>query len=105
MLVATLYIFTLTITQVVPIFSDAGEPPTKKRKSKWGVKPEDLEANASVPSPPTTTTTTVGNLQTAGVQGPKGAEAAAAKLNAMLAAQGKLVKLDPPPYKPVLVIQ
>lgn len=63
------------------------------------MKPEDLEVPKNVPSSPT-----VGGEQAGGIQGPKGAEAAAAKLNAMLAAQGKLVKSDPPPYKPVLVI-
>ena len=71
-----------------------GEPPKKKRKSKWGVKPEDLEINA--PNP--------GVVESGGVQGSKGAEVAAAKLNAMLASQGKLVKSEPPLSKPVLVI-
>jgi hypothetical protein len=58
------------------------EPPRKKRRSKWGIKPEDVGAES-----------------TAIPQGPKGAEAAAAKINAMLAAQGKLAKSEPPQYK------
>lgn len=67
------------------------EPPRKrKRRSKWGIKPEGGEGESeSAPAVPS---------------GPKGAEAAAAKINAMLASQGKLAKSDPPPYKPVLVI-
>ena len=68
------------------------EPPKKKRRSKWGIKPEDMVATS--PNEPTPTP-----------QGPKAAEAAAAKINAMLAAQGKLVKSDPPPYRNVLVQQ
>ena len=77
------------------------EPPKKKRKSKWGVKPEDIEsanASAGVSNPSANN-----DDPPVDVQGPKGAEAAAAKLNAMLAAQGKLVKSDPPACKPVLV--
>ena len=76
------------------------EPPKKKRKSKWGIKPEDLQKES---------TTDVAGVQASSdnvpveIQGPKGAEAAAAKLNAMLAAQGKLVKSDPPATKPILV--
>lgn len=42
--------------------------------------------------------------QTPALQGPKAAEEAAAKINAMLAAQGKLAKSDPPPYKAVLMV-
>lgn len=65
--------------------SDTNEPPRKKRRSKWGVKPEGVGEEDPAP------------------QGPKGAEAAAAKLNAMLAAQGKLAKSDPP-QKPLVGI-
>ncbi len=66
---------------------DSSEPPRKrKRRSKWGIKPEGPAPAPAAPPP-----------------GPKGAEAAAAKINAMLASQGKLMKSEPPPYKPALV--
>lgn len=65
----------------IPLFSsDTAEPPRKKRRSKWGIKPDDVEDAAPSSTP----------------QGPKGAEAAAAKINAMLAAQGKLAQAEPP---------
>ena len=54
-----------------------GEPPRKKRRSKWDIHPEDLHAT--------------GNQETTPPQAPTSAAAAmAAKLNAKLASEGKL---------------
>jgi hypothetical protein len=54
-----------------------GEPPRKKRRSKWDIHPEDLP--------------TAGNHETTPPQAPTSAAAAvAAKLNAKLASEGKL---------------
>ena len=54
-----------------------GEPPRKKRRSKWDIHPEDLH--------------TMGNQETTPPQAPTSAAAAmAAKLNAKLASEGKL---------------
>lgn len=58
-----------------------GEPPRKKRRSKWDIHPEDL------PTPPVA----AGNHETTPPQPPTSAAAAvAAKLNAKLASEGKL---------------
>ena len=70
-----------------------GEPPRKKRRSKWDIAAPDATPT-SQSAPPTTSTTPSG-----------AAMAAAAKLNAMLAAQGKLVKSAPAPLLVSIFIQ
>jgi len=72
------------------------------------VKPEGLEQPTIPNETASITTATTANDEPPSevqseVQGPKGAEAAAARLNAMLAAQGKLSKSDPPLTKPAPV--
>lgn len=59
--------------------SQEGEPPRKKRRSKWDIQPKDLETTAN------------SNHETTPPQAPtSAAAAAAARLNAKLASEGKL---------------
>lgn len=80
------------------MFSDE-EPPRKKRRSKWDITPSEPSTSvgnqeATVSSqlaPAPSASEPASNVPSSAI-----AAAAAAKINAMLASQGKLAKSDPP---------
>jgi hypothetical protein len=89
---------TIVLFLFVYISSDE-EPPRKKRRSKWDITPPEPSSTAgsqeatvsSQLAPAPGAIELASNVPSSAI-----AAAAAAKINAMLASQGKLAKSDPP---------
>ena len=71
------------------------EPPRKKRRSKWDITPPDAPQSTESSQQQQPPASSESSSQSTG-SGSSAAVAAAAKINAMLAKQGKLLKSDPP---------